>query len=568
MLASLHIENIAVIKKMDADFSRGFTVLTGETGAGKSILIDSIAFLLGAKPQRELIRTGENKAVVSGFFTDLSQETLEYLASYDIMQEEDGSVTLMKSFSSDGKTCVKINGRTVSATVARNCGIGLINIHGQHDSQVLQNASNHIKYLDRYAENEELLQEYLREYRLFHDAESERNLLMEKDRDKERLKELLLYQIQDIESTDLHEGEEEELLNRKKLIQNAKQLSKHIVTSYRALYKNSKGMSASQLVEFAVDSTAQLSEVIPEAEPLSERLSDIQSELEDIAKQISAFMPTGAEDPEKELEEIGERLDVIRKLKRKYGASITEVLSFLSKAKQSLTEIEQSDERIQLLSDYIQKQQGIVLTLAEKLHQIRVEKGMELSRKICEVLQYLDMSKVLFSVSVQPQTDKSFSANGFDTVEFYIATNPGEPMKPLTKIASGGELSRIMLAIKCVLADAEAVPSIIFDEVDTGVSGKTSQKIGLKLHELSKATQVICITHSAQIAAVADNHFKICKDEINGRVETRLDALDQAGRVEELSRIIGGVSITEKTRETALEMLETSKATTISISNR
>lgn len=556
MLESLHIENIAVIKKMDVDFSCGFSVLTGETGAGKSILIDSIAFLLGAKPQRELIRTGESKALVSGFFTNLSQETIQYLASYDIEPEDDGSVTLVKTFSSEGKTTVKINGRTVSATVARNCGIGLINIHGQHDNQVLQNAANHIKYLDRYAENNELLEAYEKEYRSYCDAEKELRHLTEKARDKERLKELLLYQIQDIESAELGDGEEEELINRKKMIQNAKQLNKHILTAYRALYKNSKGMSASQLVEFAVDSTDQLLELIPEAEALSTRLSDIQSELESIAKQISSFMPSSSENPEKELEEIGDRLDIIRKLKRKYGANISEVLSFCEKAKKSLTEIEESDEKIEELSRYIQKQKEVVKSIAEKLHQKRLEKGAELSCKICDVLQYLDMSKVLFSVSVIPKTDESFTVNGYDAVEFYIATNPGEPMKPLTKIASGGELSRIMLAIKCVLADAEAVPSIIFDEVDTGVSGKTSQKIGLKLHELSRSTQVICITHSAQIAAVADHHFKICKDEIDGRVETKLNLLNRDGRAGEIARIIGGVNITEKTKETALEMLE------------
>lgn len=556
MLASLHIENIAIIKKMDADFSGGFTVLTGETGAGKSILIDSIAFLLGAKPHRELIRTGENKALVSGFFTDLSKDTVDFLASYDIEPEDDGSVTLVKTLSAEGKTTVKINGRTVSATLARNCGMGLINIHGQHDNQVLQNASNHITYLDRYAENDELLDAYGKEYRLYRDAENEVARLLEKDRDKERLKELLLYQIQDIESADLRDGEEEELLNRKKLIQNAKQLSKHILTAYRALYKNSKGMSASQLIEFAADSTGQLSELIPEAEALSERLSDIQSELEDIAKQISSFMPSDLDDPEKELEVIGDRLDTIRKLKRKYGSNIAEVLAFLEKAKASFTEIEESDEKIESLSAFIEKQRKTVGTLSQALHQRRVEKGAELSQKICEVLQYLDMGKVRFSVSVTPKKDETFTSSGFDSVEFYIATNPGEPMKPLTKIASGGELSRIMLAIKCVLADAEAVPSIIFDEVDTGVSGKTSQKIGLKLHELAFSTQVICITHSAQIAAVADHHFKICKDEIDGRVETHLNLLNREGRVGELARIIGGVSITEKTKETALEMLE------------
>lgn len=556
MLASLHIENIAVIKKMDADFSNGFTVLTGETGAGKSILIDSIAFLLGAKPQRELIRTGETKAIVSGFFTDLSKDTVDYLATYDIEPEEDNSVTLVKTLSAEGKTTVKINGRTVSATVARNCGMGLINIHGQHDNQVLQNVINHVTYLDRYAENDDLLEAYGKEYRLYRDAENEVRRLAEKDRDKERLKELLLYQIKDIESADLRDGEEEELLNRKKLIQNAKQLSKHIHTAYRALYKNSKGMSASQLLEFAVDSTSQLSDLIPEAQALSERLSDIQSELEDIAKQISSFMPSDLDAPEKELEEIGDRLDTIRKLKRKYGSSVAEVLAFLEKAKDSLNEIEEADEKIESLSAYIEKQHETVHALAEMLHQRRVQKGLALSQQICDVLRYLDMGKVHFSVSVAHRAEKGFSANGYDDVEFYIATNPGEPMKPLTKIASGGELSRIMLAIKCVLAGAEAVPSIVFDEVDTGVSGKTSQKIGLKLHELSSSTQVICITHSAQIAAVADHHFKICKDEIDGRVETNLHMLNREGRVGEIARIIGGVNITEKTKETAMEMLE------------
>ena len=560
MLSSIHIENVAVIKKMDADLSSGFTVLTGETGAGKSILIDSIAFLLGAKAQRDLIRSGEQKAVVSGFFTDLSEETLAYLESYGIEPDEDGSVTLVKTLSVEGRVTVKINGRTVSSSLCRNCGMGLINIHGQHDGQVLQNPSNHIGYLDRFAGNQELLSEYEKEYATYRETASEIKRLRENARDKERMKELLAYQIHDIESADLTVDEEEELLSRKKLLQNAKLLSKHVLTAYRALFKNPKGMAASQLMEYAIDSVNSLTEYIPDVAKYSDRLADMQAEMEAIAKEIAAFMPNASEDPQKEIEEINDRLDVIRKLKRKYGSTVEEVLAFLDKSRLSLEEIEDSDERAEALEKVLEIQEKKLMALGSSLHDNRVEKGRVLSQSICEVLQYLDMNKVSFSVEVQSKGEKEFSPNGLDTVEFFIATNVGEAMKPLTKIASGGELARIMLAIKCVLADAESVPSIIFDEVDTGVSGKTSQKIGIKLHEFSRSTQVICITHSAQIAAVADNHFKIVKEEKDMRVETRLVELDTEGRIDDLARIIGGVNITEKTRETAREMLENAQS--------
>lgn len=557
MLSSLHIENIAVIKRLDADFSEGFTVLTGETGAGKSILIDSIAFLLGAKAPRELIRTGEEKAVVSGFFTDVSPETAAYLRDYGI-EPEDNTLTILKTLSTDGKVSVKINGRTVSATVGRHCGMSLINIHGQHDNQVLQTPSNHIKYLDRFSQNDETLTAYTEVYRQFRETAGELRRLSENERDKERRKELLSYQINDIEAAALIDGEEEELLSRKKMLQNAKALSKHVLTAYRALYKNSKGMSASQLIEFALDSVNHLSEILPDAEKVYDRLSDIQAEIENAAKEISTYMPAASDNPEKELEDIADRLDVIRKLKRKYGADIREVLAFLERSRFELNEIETSDEKIKELSVLCEKQRKKLLELAAVLHQKRCQKGMELSEKICAVLAYLDMGKVSFSVNVirKENEDDGLTPNGYDDVEFYISTNIGEPMKPLTKIASGGELSRIMLAIKCVLAGAEEVPSIIFDEVDTGVSGKTSQKIGIKLSDLAHSTQVICITHSAQIAAVADHHYKIVKEERGERVETNLTTLDAEGRVNELARIIGGVNITDKTRETAREMLE------------
>lgn len=560
MLASLHIENIAVIKNLDTDFSDGFTVLTGETGAGKSILIDSIAFLLGGKAQRELIRTGEEKALVSGFFTDISPETRLSLAEHDIYPDEDGSLTIQKTLTIDGKVNVKINGRTVSSTVGRLCGMSLINIHGQHENQVLQNTAQHIRYLDRFSENDTLLKEYGDEYAIYTKILSDIKRLTENEREKERRRELLTYQINDIESQALEVGEEEALLARKHLLNNAKVLQKYIVSIYRALYKNPKSTTASQLMETAQDSLDKLSSLLPEVGMYSEKLGTLQAEVEEIAKAVASLLPDQSDNPEAELEEINERLDIIRKLKRKYGSNIEEILTFLDKAKQDLNEIEHLDGTIAALEKTKQEKETILRKLADQLHVNRVKYAERLSAEIQNVLSYLDMSKVSFSVRIENKNENAtLSSDGYDRVEFFIATNPGEPMKPLTKIASGGELSRIMLAIKCVLADAESVPSIIFDEVDTGVSGKTSQKIGFKLHDLSQSTQVICITHAAQIAAVADHHYLISKTEQNGRMQTSLTLLNTEGRVNEIARIIGGVNITDTIRKTARELLETSK---------
>ncbi len=558
MLSSLHIENIAVIKRLDADFSEGFTVLTGETGAGKSILIDSIAFLTGAKAQRELIRSGEEKACVSGLFTDVPADTLHVLSDYEIEPDENGAVVIVKTMTKDGKVSVKINGRSVTSSAGRACAVGLINIHGQHDNQALLDSANHIRYLDRYAGNDALLENYSKIYAEYRSIQSAIKHLTESERDKQRKKDLLEYQINDIENAALTEGEEESLLAKKKVIQNSKQIAKNIVTAYRALYKNSKGVTACALIENAADAISALSDVYDRASEVSGRLFDIQAEIEDTAKKISTLIPTDIEDPEKELENINERLNIIKHQKRKYGADVGEVLSFLENAKKELAELESSDEKLAALREEEKEKIKTLTVLSSELHDRRASSGKTLSEEICNILKYLDMGKVSLLVSVRTnEGEDPFTQNGYDRVEFYISTNIGEPMKPLSKIASGGELSRIMLAIKCVLADAEAVPTIIFDEVDTGVSGKTSQKIGLKLHELSATTQVICITHSAQIAALADNHFKIIKEEDEGRVKTSLVPLDKQGRIDEIARIIAGVRITQKTIETAREMLET-----------
>lgn len=554
MLASLHIENIAIIKKLDVDFTRGFTVLTGETGAGKSILIDSIAFLLGAKAQRDLIRTGENKALVSGYFTDLSNEVKNYLASQDItIDDDDEGLTITKTLTQEGKTSVKINGQSVTATTGRTCGMYLINIHGQHQNQILQNPQNHIRYLDGFAENTDLVKNYQKEYTDLVRLKREINRLTENALEKERRRELLQYQINDIESAGLEAGEDERLTTRKTLLQSAKLLQKHVVSVYRSLYKNPKSITAIQLLESAQESLDKLGELIPDANAISEMLGTLIGNLEDISKKVVGFMPSNAENPEQELEAINDRLDVIRKLKRKYGTTIVEILAFLENARTQLSDIENSDTTLAALTKEHNAKMAVLKTLAEELHKKRTESADILSKGICDVLSYLDMSKVSFAVNIDKKDE--LNDNGYDSVEFYIATNPGEPMKPLTKIASGGELSRIMLAIKCVLANAEEVATIIFDEVDTGVSGKTSQKIGFKLHDLSQSTQIICITHAAQIAAVADQHYLISKSESDGRMKTSLIPLNNEGRVEEISRIIGGVNVTEQIRATAREML-------------
>ncbi len=561
MLASLHIENIAIIKKLDVDFTDGFTVLTGETGAGKSILIDSIAFLLGAKAQRELIRSGENKALVSGLFTNLSDEVKAYLASQDItLDDDDNSLTITKTMTTENRVTVKINGQSVTSTVGRTCGMYLINIHGQHQNQTLQNPQNHIRYLDRFAENDSVLKSYQKEYAEMMRIQRELKRLTDNALEKERRRELLLYQINDIESAALEESEEERLNTRKKLLQSAKLLQKHIVTVYRSLYKNPKSITAVQLLESAQDSVDKLGEFLPEVNEFSEMLGALAAEAEEIAKKIVSFMPSNAENPETELEEINDRLDIIRKLKRKYGTTIHEILTYLEDARRQLSEIENSDNTVATLTKEYDVKKAVLNKLADKLHAKRSECGNILSQRICEVLSYLDMSKVSFTVRIE--TNDDLSSDGYDTVEFYIATNPGEPMKPLTKIASGGELSRIMLAIKCVLTTAEEVSTIIFDEVDTGVSGKTSQKIGFKLHDLSQSTQIICITHAAQIAAVADQHYLISKFENEGRMRTTLIPLDTEGRIEEIARIIGGINVTEQIRATAREMLNIVEKTT------
>jgi len=562
MLSSIHIENIAVIKNLDIDFIEGLTVFTGETGAGKSIIIDSIGLIAGAKFSKDMIRSGESAAEVSAIFTGLDSSTLASLEEIGVSPDEDGCVFIRRTVAADGKNSVKINGRSVPSSIHKAVGSLLIDIHGQHDNRILLDPSTHVGITDRYSELEEKLSDYRSIYDKMRNLEREMNSLTRDEREKNQRIDMLTYQIDEISAADLQPEEDVKLENELRILKSAKQLSKSANTVYRALYKNEKGNSAARLVEIARASLDSMAEVLEEASKYSDRLYDIQYELEAIAKEALSAVP-GGDDPEKRIVQIEDRLDTIRKLKRKYGSTVSEVLEFFEKANAELQSIKGSDKLVAQLAKQYEEHRSRAEKAALEISSIRSENAAKLSREVCSELAFLDMDKVKFGVKLDRSIDEQgrlvLSPNGCDKAEFMISTNPGEPMRPLARIASGGELSRIMLALKCVLMDAEGIPTLIFDEVDTGVSGKTAQKIGIKLRQLSETAQVFCITHSAQIAAFASDHIKIRKTETDGRSFTETVSLDYDQRVDELSRIIGGASITYAVRKSASELIEYSR---------
>lgn len=553
MLSSLHIENIAVIKSLDVDLSKGFTALTGETGAGKSIIIDSINMLMGGKFQRELIRTGEKKATVCGVFTDLSSSALEKLAELGLDADEDGALMLQKSITEDGRSTVKLNGRTITAAVQKEIASSLINIHGQNDSLLFLTKSSHINLLDSFAENGIALDDYKKSYEEYTDIKGKLENLESGDKEKNRLIEIYRFQIGEIDALRLKEGEEEKLEAECSRLRNLEKIQKQTSFAYRVLHSSEKSASVTYLLDRAAQSVLSISDVIPEAASLAEKLKNYRYEIEDIAMTVEGFSSDGFEgDPTARLNKIEGRLDAIAKLKRKYGSTISEILAFRNEISEKLDMIEQSDDKI---AEYKEKLEMIKKQMAEKadaLRKTRKNAASVLRDRIMDVLVFLDMPKVRFDVSIAPTEPR---ANGFDDVEFLVATNAGEPLKPMIKIASGGELSRIMLAMKSVLADKDSIDTLIFDEIDTGISGGTSRKVGIKLKSISKGIQVICVTHSAQIASLADNHFKIVKTENEGRAFTELRLLDGEGRVEENARILGGIEVTETQRRAAYEMI-------------
>ena len=558
MLLSLHIENIAVIKSCDFDFSSGFMVLTGETGAGKSVVIDSINLLLGGKTERGLIRSGTTAAMVSGLFGEFSESVSQKLSELGVEVGEDGTVLLQRSVNLEGKGKITVNGRSVGIALLKSITPHLVSIHGQSDTAQLADSKNHLELIDVYADCVELLTEYRAKYAKLVSIRAEIADMIKKANEGERIKEILEYQIKDIDSVSLRPGEEEELIDRKIKLKNSEKITKNSDYAFRALKGSEKG-SVSYLLDRSVTALSQISDVVPSYAEYSERLRDMLYQVEDIAEEIYAVIGDIDEDPTETLNKIESRLEKISRLKRKYGATFEEVLSFRDKIKKEYEALENSEGILKELRAKERKAYAEALTLAERLHKVRSEAVKSLETKVKDTLEFLDMPKVVFYASLRESyegEDKALNKDGSDSAEFFISANRGAEAQPLSKIASGGELSRIMLALKSVIADKDGVPTIIYDEIDAGVSGKTARKIGIKLLELSKSAQLFCITHSAQIASLADEHFLISKSDVNGATETSVTVLDYEGRVSELSRILGGIDITDSQKAAAVDMLQ------------
>lgn len=552
MLRSLHIENIAVISSIDIDFEFGFSVLTGETGAGKSIIIDSINMLLGNKMPKDLIRNGETRALVSGVFEGLNKQSVDEIKElgFDI---DDNSVMLQRTLSRDGRSSAKVNGQTVTQSLMREISQLLINIHGQNDNQRLLQKAHHTEILDSYAGCGDILSEYSEVYSALSSASKELEKLNVDEAGRLRRIEMLRFWISDIKSVAPRVGEEERLEAEKKKLLSLEKIKKQTAFSYKVLYGNEKGASVHYMLERVAQSLLSVSDAVPEFEELSERVNEMKYEIADIAESVRAYEDDSDADPTERINKIEARLDAILKLKKKYGSTVEDVLSFAKRSSQELSELENSDEKTEQLEKHISELRTKAEETADRLHKARTLAALELERRIMDELEFLDMSKVRFKADVKRTGE--LTKSGADDIEFLIATNKGDKLMPLISIASGGELSRITLAIKSVLADKDGVDTLIFDEIDTGISGKTSRKVGIKLKETAGHVQVICITHSAQIASLANTHYLISKSDNESATETSVRVLDNNGRIEEIARILGGINITDAQRMAASEMI-------------
>lgn len=550
MLSHLHIENIAVIENADLELENGFNVLTGETGAGKSILIDSINLALGERVPKDIIRTGASKALVSALFNDVSREAADELQTLGF--ECDGELLIQREISVDGRGSCRISGRPATVSILRSIGRILVNIHGQHDNQTLLSPEKHVFYLDKFADDGEILEEYATLYREAKKIKNELAGIKADDNLKERRIDLLNYQINEIESAELKPGEEDELRARKMKITNAEKIMSAISSAYSLICGDEDSTGAQELISNADEALDDITEVLPEIKELAERIKSLSYEIEDCADELRGFNDDEEFDP-REIETIEDRLDTIYRLKRKYGDSEKEILNFLQKSRQELEEIETSDERAAKLSLKLKQLTEKLFKAGESLSKKRREAADELSSKVMQELKFLDMPEVQFSVNFAVLEKPA--SNGLENIEFLISANPGSPARPIAKIASGGEISRIMLAIKTVFSKTDDIDTLIFDEIDTGVSGRAAQKIGMKLKQVSKDRQVICVTHLAQIAAQADRHVLIEKQVKDNNTYTHLETLDFDGRKHEIARIIAGADITTKTLQTAGEML-------------
>ncbi len=553
MLASLQIENIAVIEKAEITFDRGLNVLTGETGAGKSIIIDSINAVLGERTSRELVRSGASSAKVSALFFDLSRNAKQVLQSFGLEPEEDGSLLIQRAIGADGRSVCRINGKTATVSMLRQLGAELINIHGQHDSQSLLSPDKHIHFIDALAQDGALLEKYHALYEKYVKIRRALNDLQMDEEEKLHRTDLLRFQIDELEAADLQVGERERLNQERARCMNAEKILQSLRFAYDAIQGTEDSAGAVQLLSDAAAQLQTAARYDGSIEKTGQTVLDISYNLEACSEEIRNAFDTLAYDPG-DLERIEERLDLLYKLSRKYGETEEEMLSYLEKARKELEDISFSEERIQKLTEERRETVREIKALAVTLSEMRRKAGEQFARQVESELAYLDMPHVHFLVQ---QEQGKPGPNGADEIAFLISANPGEPPRPLAKIASGGELSRIMLAIKNVLSGSDEVGTLIFDEIDTGVSGRAAQKIALKLKQVSAGRQVVCVTHLAQIAAQADCHLLIQKTVHMDKTYTQVNALDLEGRKRELARIMGGMEeITPVQLQGAAELLE------------
>ena len=546
MLSVLHIENIAVIEQADIVFNQGFNVLTGETGAGKSIVIDAISAILGERAYRDMVRTGAAKASVRALFRQVPE--LPWFQENGVPYEEE--TLIQREIYLDGKNVCRVNGQLLSVSILRKLGLQLINIHGQRDSQQLFDEGYHLTYLDAFAGNEALLASYEEKFHAVAALRRDIQRLTMDEGEKLRRMESLRFQIEEISRAQLKPGEDEALEARRKLLQNAEKLSDGLDEAVAGLYGDEDSDGAAALLTRAERALARLSRFDDSLEALHARVADLMYQVQDVAEELRDRRADFAYSGE-ELESIESRLDVIHRLRRKYGASCQDILDYLAKAQKELDEIEFADE-IARLKAKLQGAEQTAWEAAEALRQARQAGAERLTARILEELRQLDMPRVQFQCQF---ARTELGPMGADAVAFYMSANVGEALKPMNKVASGGELARIMLALKNVLAQQDQVATLIFDEVDTGVSGRAAQKVAEKLRSVARNKQVLCVTHLPQIAALADTHLLIAKGERDGRTYTTVTPLDREGRKLELARIIGGASITEITLKSAEEML-------------
>ncbi|WP_296977337.1 DNA repair protein RecN [uncultured Eubacterium sp.] len=552
MLKTLVIENIAVIKKAQIEFTSGLNVLTGETGAGKSIVVDSINAILGERTSRELVRADSDNAFVNAYFEDINDDVKLKLNEYDIPIEEDGSLLLSRKISAGGKSVCRVNGLPVTVGILKDIGTHIVNIHGQHDSQALLNPDFHYKFVDAYADCDELLAEYKDSFKSFLNIRRQLKSLTSDADERDKQSEILDYQIKELRDADIKVGEWEELKHRKSVILNSQAILNALNTLLGAVNGDDENQGIQSVLSSSDKEITALLDADSQLKPIKEKLDSAEDLLESIKDLISDKMESLDFQPD-ELDKIEERLDILYTFSNKYGETEQDMLYYLADAERKRALFDNSEQDLERLNAEYDSSLEKTQSLALKLSEVRRKAAEKLGEEICSQLEFLDMPGVKF---VTQFSKGNLSSVGVDKIEFLIRTNPGEEPKPLAKIASGGELSRIMLAIKSIIAKSDSIATLIFDEIDTGVSGKASRKIGLKLKEVGENAQVICVTHSAQIASAADSHFLIKKEYTDNAAFTQIMPLDFEGRKYELARIMGGLNVTESLLKSAEEMLD------------